>query len=108
MLRPTSQATPWSSTEANRLGRRRALGGAAPWAGELEDALGRRVTSMRLLPGGASKEAWAVETDEGPLLVRRASVGVIHAATLPLEQEFQVLEAAEDAGVKVPHPIAYL
>jgi aminoglycoside phosphotransferase (APT) family kinase protein len=80
----------------------------APWAGELEEALGRGVRSMHLLPGGASKEAWAVETDEGPVLVRRASVGVIHEATLPLEQEFQVLEAAEEAGVKVPHPVAYL
>ena len=80
----------------------------APWAGELEEALGRRVTSMHLLPGGASKEAWAVETDEGPLLVRRAGVGVIHEATLPLRQEFHVLEAAEEAGVKVPHPVAYL
>ena len=42
------------------------------------------------------------------MLVRRASVGVIHAATLSLEQEFQVLEAAAEAGVKVPRPVAYL
>jgi aminoglycoside phosphotransferase (APT) family kinase protein len=81
---------------------------AAPWAGELEERLGRRIEAMHLLPGGASKEAWAVETDEGRLLVRRALGGVIHEATLPLEHEFQVLQAAEEAGVKVPHPVAYL
>jgi aminoglycoside phosphotransferase (APT) family kinase protein len=84
------------------------LSDAAPWAGELEARLGRRIESMHLLAGGASKEAWAVETDEGRVLVRRALEGVIHEATLPLEHEFQVLQAAEEAGVKVPHPIAYL
>jgi aminoglycoside phosphotransferase (APT) family kinase protein len=81
---------------------------AVPWAAELEAALGRRVDSMRLLPGGASKEAWAVDADGLQLLVRRAGGGVIHQATLPLEQEFQVLEAAAEAGVKVPRPIVYL
>ena len=81
---------------------------AVPWAAELEAALGRRIDSMRLLPGGASKEAWAVDADGSQLLVRRAGGGVIHEATLPLEREFQVLEAAAEAGVKVPRPIAYL
>ncbi|HET8873763.1 MAG TPA: phosphotransferase family protein, partial [Gaiellaceae bacterium] len=81
---------------------------AAPWADELEARLGRRVTSMRLLPGGASKEAWAVEADGERLLVRRAGGGVIHEGTLSLENEFQVLEAALEAGVKVPRPVSYL
>jgi aminoglycoside phosphotransferase (APT) family kinase protein len=81
---------------------------AVPWAAELEAALGRRIDSMRLLPGGASKEAWAVDADGSRLLVRRAGGGVIHEATLPLEQEFQVLQAAAEAGVRVPRPIAYL
>lgn len=81
---------------------------AVPWAAELEAALGRRIDFMRLLPGGASKEAWAVDADGSQLLVRRAGGGVIHEATLPLEQEFEVLEAAAEAGVKVPRPIAYL
>jgi aminoglycoside phosphotransferase (APT) family kinase protein len=79
-----------------------------PWAAELEAALGRRVESLRLLPGGASKEAWAVDADGSRLLVRRAGGGVIHEATLSLEEEFQVLEAAHEAGVKVPRPVAYL
>jgi aminoglycoside phosphotransferase (APT) family kinase protein len=82
--------------------------GQVPWAAELEAALGRRVESMRLLPGGASKEAWAVDADGSRLLVRRAGGGVIHQATLTLEQEFQVLEAAHEAGVQVPRPVAYL
>jgi aminoglycoside phosphotransferase (APT) family kinase protein len=79
-----------------------------PWAAELEAALGLRVESMHLLPGGASKEAWAVDANGSRLLVRRALGGVIHEATLSLEQEFQVLEAAYDAGVRVPRPVAYL
>src|SRR2546422_10591828 len=67
------------------------------------------VRSARLLPGGASKEAWAVDLADGTeLLVRRAGVGVIHRDTLTLEQEFRVLEAAVAAGVRAPHPIAYL
>jgi aminoglycoside phosphotransferase (APT) family kinase protein len=81
---------------------------AAPWADELEARLGRRVTGMHLLPGGASKEAWAVDVDDERLLVRRALAGVIHEGTLSLENEFRVLEAAAEAGVKVPRPVAYL
>jgi aminoglycoside phosphotransferase (APT) family kinase protein len=81
---------------------------SAPWAGELAARLGLAVESMRLLPGGASKEAWAVDAGGERLLVRRASGGVIHQATLTLEQEFRVLEAAHAAGVKVPRPVAYL
>jgi aminoglycoside phosphotransferase (APT) family kinase protein len=80
----------------------------APWAEELATKLGRRVDSMHLLPGGASKEAWAVEADGERLLVRRALGGVIHEDTLSLQQEFRVLEAALAAGVKVPRPVAYL
>ena len=60
-----------------------------------------------LLPGGASKEAWAVDVDGQELLVRRAAGGVIHRGTLSLEHEFEVLRAAHEAGVKVPQPIAY-
>jgi aminoglycoside phosphotransferase (APT) family kinase protein len=63
---------------------------------------------MRLLPGGASKEAWAVQADGDRLLGRRAAGGVIHGATLSLEEEFEVLLAAADAGVRVPRPVAYL
>jgi aminoglycoside phosphotransferase (APT) family kinase protein len=75
----------------------------------LEAALGERVERAVLLAGGASKEAWAVDTASGrELLVRRAAGGVIHKDTLPLEREFEVLVAAREAGVSVPEPIAYL
>jgi aminoglycoside phosphotransferase (APT) family kinase protein len=63
---------------------------------------------MRLLPGGASKEAWSVDAGGARLIVRRAGGGIIHDATLSLEHEFRVLEAAAAAGVKVPQPVAYL
>ena len=74
----------------------------------LEAKLGP-ISSAHLLAGGASKEAWAVDLADGTeLLVRRASVGVIHRDTLTLEQEFQVLEAAIAAGVAAPRPVQYL
>ena len=76
---------------------------------ELRERLGARdVGEARLLAGGASKEAWAVDVDGRPLLVRRAAGGVIHQGTLSLEHEFRVLEVAHEAGVKVPPPVGYL
>ena len=69
--------------------------------------LGGRVETAVLLPGGASKEAWAVVVDGEEMVVRRALAGVIHRDTLTLEQEFEVLCAAHEAGVKVPRPFAY-
>jgi aminoglycoside phosphotransferase (APT) family kinase protein len=66
----------------------------------------------RLLAGGASKEAWAVDVtsrgDRLELLVRRAGGGVIHVDTLSLEHEYRVIEAAFAAGVRVPRPVGYL
>jgi aminoglycoside phosphotransferase (APT) family kinase protein len=83
--------------------------------GRLEALLGRPValTSARMLAGGASKEAWAIDVTAGgeplALLVRRAAGGVIHeTATLPLEQEYRVIEAAFAEGVRVPRPYGYL
>jgi aminoglycoside phosphotransferase (APT) family kinase protein len=60
-----------------------------------------------LLPGGASKEAWAVDVNGQEVLVRRAAASVIHQGTLSLEHEFEVIRAAHEAGVKVPRPLAY-
>jgi len=76
----------------------------------LQAALGSGVELSEpvLLAGGASKEAWAVDADDEPLLVRRAAVGVIHRHTLSLRHEFEVLTAAHEAGVKVPRPVAYI
>src|SRR6266496_2700742 len=76
----------------------------------LSELLGREVELSEpvLLAGGASKEAWAVDADGERLLVRRAAGSVIHRHTLSLEQEFAVLEAAHEAGVKVPRPYGYI
>ena len=75
----------------------------------LEEALGAKVERAILLAGGASKEAWAVDMEDGrELLVRRAGGGVIHAGTLSLRDEFEVLHAAREAGVLAPESIAYL
>ncbi len=72
-------------------------------------ALGAPVQTVVRLAGGASKEAWAVDTADGrELLVRRAGGGVIHLDTLTLRQEYDVLLAAREAGVRVPEPVAYL
>src|SRR5438477_3773696 len=76
----------------------------------LDAILGREVELSEpvLLAGGASKEAWAVDADGEPLLVRRAAVGVIHRHTLSLLQEFEVLRVMHEAGVKVPRPVVYI
>jgi len=74
----------------------------------LQAVLGGPVSEPVLLAGGASKEAWAVDAGDERLLVRRAAVGVIHRHTLSLEQEFEVLQAAYEAGVKVPRPVMYI
>lgn len=74
----------------------------------LQAALGVEVSEPVLLAGGASKEAWAIDAGGEKLLVRRAAGGVIHKHTLSLRDEFDVLQAAYGAGVKVPRPIAYL
>jgi aminoglycoside phosphotransferase (APT) family kinase protein len=73
----------------------------------LEAVLGP-ISEPALLPGGASKEAWAVDAGGERLLVRRAGGGVIHRHTLSLRHEFEVLQAAHEAGVKVPRPVVYI
>ncbi len=70
-----------------------------------------KVEDAVLLGGGASKEAWKVDAstpeESLDLLVRRASGGYIYSDTLSLEQEYQVLQAAYEWGVKVPEPYGY-
>jgi aminoglycoside phosphotransferase (APT) family kinase protein len=76
----------------------------------LSAVLGREaeISEPVLLAGGASKEAWAVDADGERLLVRRAAASVMHAHTLTLAQEFEVLRAAHEAGVTVPRPYGYI
>jgi len=69
------------------------------------------VVALRRLPGGASKEAWAVDYRTGealhPLFLRRAGGGVIYSKTLALAEEFRLLQVAWAHGVKVPEPLHY-
>ena len=65
-------------------------------------ALDSPVERAVLLAGGASKEAWAVDSGGRELLIRRAAGGVIHQGTLTLEHEFEVLRAAIDERVVGP------
>src|SRR5205823_8764825 len=76
----------------------------------LSAILGRdaELSEPALLAGGASKEAWAVDAGGEPLLVRRAAGSVIHRHTLSLADEFEVLRAAHEAGVKAPRPYGYI
>src|SRR3954451_15215796 len=74
----------------------------------LQAELGADVSEPKLLAGGASKEAWAIDAGGERLLVRRAAVGVTHTRPLSLADEFAVLEAAHEAGMKAPRPIAYI
>ncbi|WP_038072306.1 phosphotransferase family protein [Thermus scotoductus] len=79
----------------------------------LREVLGPgEVVDLRRLPGGASKEAWAVDYRTGealhPLFLRRAGGGVIYSKTLSLAQEFRLLQVAWAHGVKVPEPLHYL
>jgi len=75
----------------------------------LAEALGEPVAHAVLLAGGASKEAWSVDTASGRgLIVRRAAASNLHMTALTLRAEFDVLVAARAAGVLVPQPVAYL
>ena len=62
---------------------------------------------MRLLAGGASKEAWAVDAGDAPSARPPRERGGHPRDTLSLEHEFEVLRRRR-AGVKVPAPVAYL
>jgi len=69
------------------------------------------ILALRRLPGGASKEAWALDYQTSketlPLFLRRAGGGVIYTGTLPLAQEFRLLQIAHAHGVRVPKPLHY-
>ncbi len=76
----------------------------------LSELLGREVDVSEpvLLAGGASKEAWSVDAGGERLIVRRAAATVMHHHTLTLAQEYAVIQAAYEAGVKAPKPYGYI
>ncbi len=71
-----------------------------------------RVHDLRMLAGGASKEAWSFDLEINDatleLILRRAGGGAMNLEQLTLAQEFQVIEAAFKAGVTVPEPLMHL
>ena len=78
----------------------------------LEELFGPgEILALRRLPGGASKEAWSLDYQTSketlPLFLRRAGGGVIYTGTLPLAQEFRLLQIAHAHGVRVPKPLHY-
>src|SRR2546423_14760795 len=73
----------------------------------LEAVLGP-ISEPLLLPGGASKEAWAADAGGERLLVRRAGGGVIHRHTPSLQHEVQGLRAAHQAAGQVARPVVDL
>jgi len=88
------------------------------WAARLEGFLAEktqssvRITHLRQLTGGASRDTWAldVEIGAGPevglqrLVLRRDLGGLIAEEALTREQEFRVLQTARAGGVLVPRP----
>lgn len=66
------------------------------------------VVELQLLAGGASHQAWSFDVVTGgmttELILRRALGGKMFAAALGREQEFKMITAAYEAGVKVPKP----
>ncbi len=75
----------------------------------LSGAMGRhvQVTAARKLSGGAIQENWRLDTDAGPVVLRRnAPSGV--TLSLSRGQEFALLQAAHAAGVTVAEPLALM
>ena len=66
------------------------------------DAGGLRLTPI---PGGASRETWMAESDAGRWVLRRDPRGSV--SLVPMEDEYALIRAAADAGVRVPEPLAF-
>jgi aminoglycoside phosphotransferase (APT) family kinase protein len=76
-------------------GVREVLGEHGVQAGELR---------LTRIPGGASRETWLADDGSARWVVRRDPKGSV--SLVPMEGEFALLSAAEEADVPVPHPLA--
>lgn len=61
------------------------------------------VRDLRRLSGGASRETWAFDTDDGPRILQRGAPG---PERLDISAQAMLMRAAADAGVPVPRVIA--
>lgn len=70
-----------------------------------------QISSLKMLAGGASKEAWAFDLETAreklEMILRRAGGGIMNADQISLHEEFMVLGAAREIGVTVAKPVAY-
>ena len=73
----------------------------------LSEAAGADPGELELTPieGGASREAWLVESGSQRLVLRRDPPG--GESWIPLALEFAVVELAVEGGVTVPEPIVF-
>ncbi|GGT71082.1 phosphotransferase family protein [Actinomadura citrea] len=69
-------------------------------AASLADRLGARVTGLRRLSGGASRETWSFDADGRPLVLRRDPPGSLDPTAMG--REAGLLASAAAAGVPVP------
>jgi aminoglycoside phosphotransferase (APT) family kinase protein len=57
------------------------------------------------IPGGASRETWLVNGEQGRWVLRRDPEGSV--SVVPIVDEFALMRAAQDAEVPVPQPLFY-
>jgi aminoglycoside phosphotransferase (APT) family kinase protein len=80
-------------------------GPGVPLGDALAAVLGARaVTGVRRLSGGASRETWAFDADDRPLILQRERPGGMRKAGMATEAA--LLRAAADQGVPVPGVVA--
>jgi aminoglycoside phosphotransferase (APT) family kinase protein len=61
--------------------------------------------SLTRIPGGASRETWLAESEDGRWVLRRDPKGTV--SLVPLVDEFTLISRAAEVGVPVAEPIAF-
>jgi aminoglycoside phosphotransferase (APT) family kinase protein len=60
---------------------------------------------LSAIPGGASRETWLAQSGERCWIVRRDPTG--SESLVPMREEYGLIQRADDAGVRVPRPLAF-
>ena len=61
--------------------------------------------TLTRIPGGASRETWLAEGEDGRWVLRRDPRGTV--SLVPMEDEFALISSAAAAGAPVPEPLAF-
>jgi aminoglycoside phosphotransferase (APT) family kinase protein len=61
--------------------------------------------TLTRMPGGASRETWLVEGEDGTWVLRRDPKGTV--SLVPIGDEFALISRAAEVGAPVPEPIAF-